>query len=115
MESEAIAHEGSKASRAIFLKHGLVFTTGYVIFMWGMAISIFDTRKLDKLDTDPAKKYRRVPKDDMEASKQYARKQNGYYVNLVGNVICRVTSKTLWAVNVLRVLVKTVNVLKIRC
>lgn len=28
VESEAIAHEGSKASRAIFLKHGLVFTTG---------------------------------------------------------------------------------------
>ncbi|KAM3957861.1 LOW QUALITY PROTEIN: protein coronin [Aphomia sociella] len=29
VESEAIAHEGSKASRAIFLKHGLVFTTGF--------------------------------------------------------------------------------------
>ena len=26
---EAIAHEGSKASRAIFLKNGLVFTTGF--------------------------------------------------------------------------------------
>ncbi|GBP23869.1 Coronin-6 [Eumeta japonica] len=30
VEAEAIAHEGSKASRAIFLKHGLVFTTGQV-------------------------------------------------------------------------------------
>lgn len=29
VEAEAIAHEGSKASRAIFLKHGLVFTTGF--------------------------------------------------------------------------------------
>ncbi|XP_063896689.1 coronin-1C-A isoform X1 [Helicoverpa armigera] len=29
VESEAVAHEGSKASRAIFLKHGLVFTTGF--------------------------------------------------------------------------------------
>ncbi|KAF7285542.1 protein coronin isoform X1 [Rhynchophorus ferrugineus] len=27
--SEAIAHEGSKATRAIFLRHGLVFTTGF--------------------------------------------------------------------------------------
>jgi len=29
VESEAICHEGSKATRAIFLRHGLVFTTGF--------------------------------------------------------------------------------------
>ena len=29
IEEEAIAHEGNKASRAIFLKNGLVFTTGF--------------------------------------------------------------------------------------
>nr|CAH7717908.1 unnamed protein product [Callosobruchus chinensis] len=29
VETEAIAHEGSKATRAIFLRHGLVFTTGF--------------------------------------------------------------------------------------
>uniref|UniRef100_U5ETW4 Coronin n=1 Tax=Corethrella appendiculata TaxID=1370023 RepID=U5ETW4_9DIPT len=29
IENEAIAHEGSKASRAIFLRHGLIFTTGF--------------------------------------------------------------------------------------
>merc|ERR1712218_269779 len=28
-EEEAIAHEGNKASRAIYLKNGLVFTTGF--------------------------------------------------------------------------------------
>ena len=28
MEEEAIAHEGSKGARAIYLKNGLVFTTG---------------------------------------------------------------------------------------
>ncbi|EAT47509.1 AAEL001360-PB [Aedes aegypti] len=27
--TEAIAHEGSKATRAIFLRHGLIFTTGF--------------------------------------------------------------------------------------
>lgn len=27
--AEAIAHEGSKATRAIFLRHGLIFTTGF--------------------------------------------------------------------------------------
>jgi coronin-1B/1C/6 len=30
IESEALCHEGSKATRAIFLRHGLIFTTGYV-------------------------------------------------------------------------------------
>ncbi|XP_077298195.1 protein coronin [Arctopsyche grandis] len=29
IEGEAICHEGTKASRAIFLRHGLVFTTGF--------------------------------------------------------------------------------------
>lgn len=29
VESDAVAHEGSKATRAIFLRHGLVFTTGF--------------------------------------------------------------------------------------
>ncbi|XP_065173133.1 coronin-6 isoform X2 [Atheta coriaria] len=29
IEAEAIAHEGTKATRAIFLRHGLVFTTGF--------------------------------------------------------------------------------------
>lgn len=29
IEEEAIAHEGNKASRAIYLKNGLVFTTGF--------------------------------------------------------------------------------------
>lgn len=29
VESEALSHEGSKATRAIFLRHGLVFTTGF--------------------------------------------------------------------------------------
>ncbi|CAH0549464.1 unnamed protein product [Brassicogethes aeneus] len=29
VESDAISHEGSKATRAIFLRHGLVFTTGF--------------------------------------------------------------------------------------
>lgn len=29
VESEAMCHEGSKATRAIFLRHGLVFTTGF--------------------------------------------------------------------------------------
>ncbi|KAJ8978344.1 hypothetical protein NQ317_002653 [Molorchus minor] len=29
VESDAICHEGSKATRAIFLRHGLVFTTGF--------------------------------------------------------------------------------------
>ena len=29
VEEEAIAHEGNKASRAIYLKNGLVFTTGF--------------------------------------------------------------------------------------
>ncbi len=29
VEEEAVAHEGNKASRAIFLKNGLVFTTGF--------------------------------------------------------------------------------------
>lgn len=29
MLTEAIAHEGSKATRAIFLRHGLIFTTGF--------------------------------------------------------------------------------------
>jgi coronin-1B/1C/6 len=29
VESEAVCHEGSKATRAIFLRHGLVFTTGF--------------------------------------------------------------------------------------
>ncbi|KAF2882857.1 hypothetical protein ILUMI_23369 [Ignelater luminosus] len=29
IESDAICHEGSKATRAIFLRHGLVFTTGF--------------------------------------------------------------------------------------
>ena len=29
IEEEAVAHEGNKASRAIFLKNGLVFTTGF--------------------------------------------------------------------------------------
>lgn len=29
MLAEAIAHEGSKATRAIFLRHGLIFTTGF--------------------------------------------------------------------------------------
>lgn len=28
IESEALCHEGSKATRAIFLRHGLIFTTG---------------------------------------------------------------------------------------
>lgn len=30
VESEAYCHEGSKATQAIFLRHGLIFTTGYV-------------------------------------------------------------------------------------
>jgi hypothetical protein len=29
IEEEAIAHEGGKPSRAIYLKNGLVFTTGF--------------------------------------------------------------------------------------
>ena len=29
VEEEAVAHEGNKASRAIYLKNGLVFTTGF--------------------------------------------------------------------------------------
>ena len=29
VEEEAVAHEGNKAARAIFLKNGLVFTTGF--------------------------------------------------------------------------------------
>jgi coronin-1B/1C/6 len=29
IEEEALAHEGNKASRAIYLKNGLVFTTGF--------------------------------------------------------------------------------------
>ena len=29
IEEEAVAHEGNKAARAIFLKNGLVFTTGF--------------------------------------------------------------------------------------
>ena len=29
IEEEAVAHEGGKASRAIYLKNGLVFTTGF--------------------------------------------------------------------------------------
>ncbi|XP_049542981.1 coronin-6 isoform X2 [Anopheles darlingi] len=29
VENEALAHEGSKATRAIFLRHGLIFTTGF--------------------------------------------------------------------------------------
>ncbi|XP_065367029.1 coronin-1C-A isoform X2 [Calliphora vicina] len=29
VESEALCHEGSKATRAIFLRHGLIFTTGF--------------------------------------------------------------------------------------
>lgn len=29
VESEAICHEGSKATRALFLRHGLIFTTGF--------------------------------------------------------------------------------------
>ncbi|EDW45609.1 coronin-1C-A isoform X2 [Drosophila sechellia] len=29
LESEAMCHEGSKATRAIFLRHGLIFTTGF--------------------------------------------------------------------------------------
>ncbi|KAK5638031.1 hypothetical protein RI129_012326 [Pyrocoelia pectoralis] len=29
IESDAVCHEGSKATRAIFLRHGLVFTTGF--------------------------------------------------------------------------------------
>lgn len=29
IESEALCHEGSKATRAIFLRHGLIFTTGF--------------------------------------------------------------------------------------
>lgn len=29
VESEAVCHEGSKATRAIFLRHGLIFTTGF--------------------------------------------------------------------------------------
>ncbi|GJQ78111.1 hypothetical protein Trydic_g2449 [Trypoxylus dichotomus] len=29
VESDAICHEGTKATRAIFLRHGLVFTTGF--------------------------------------------------------------------------------------
>ena len=29
IEEEAVAHEGNKASRAIYLKNGLVFTTGF--------------------------------------------------------------------------------------
>lgn len=28
IESEALCHEGSKATQAIFLRHGLIFTTG---------------------------------------------------------------------------------------
>lgn len=29
VDSEAVCHEGSKATRAIFLRHGLIFTTGF--------------------------------------------------------------------------------------
>lgn len=29
VEADAICHEGTKATRAIFLRHGLVFTTGF--------------------------------------------------------------------------------------
>ena len=29
VEEEALAHEGSKGARAIYLKNGLVFTTGF--------------------------------------------------------------------------------------
>ncbi|XP_055916848.1 coronin-1C-A isoform X2 [Eupeodes corollae] len=29
VESEALCHEGSKATRALFLRHGLIFTTGF--------------------------------------------------------------------------------------
>ncbi|KAG5677351.1 hypothetical protein PVAND_007115 [Polypedilum vanderplanki] len=29
VEAEALCHEGSKATRAIFLRHGLIFTTGF--------------------------------------------------------------------------------------
>ncbi|CAO1304006.1 unnamed protein product [Diamesa tonsa] len=29
IESEALCHEGSKATRALFLRHGLIFTTGF--------------------------------------------------------------------------------------
>ncbi|CRK97777.1 CLUMA_CG011156, isoform A [Clunio marinus] len=29
IEAEALCHEGSKATRAIFLRHGLIFTTGF--------------------------------------------------------------------------------------
>lgn len=29
IESEALCHEGTKATQAIFLRHGLIFTTGY--------------------------------------------------------------------------------------
>ena len=29
IEEEAVAHEGNKAARAIYLKNGLVFTTGF--------------------------------------------------------------------------------------
>ncbi|XP_036331792.1 coronin-1C-A isoform X2 [Rhagoletis pomonella] len=29
IDSEALCHEGSKATRAIFLRHGLIFTTGF--------------------------------------------------------------------------------------
>lgn len=31
VESEAYCHEGAKATQAIFLRHGLIFTTGYVL------------------------------------------------------------------------------------
>lgn len=32
VESEAYCHEGAKATQAIFLRHGLIFTTGYALF-----------------------------------------------------------------------------------
>jgi coronin-1B/1C/6 len=44
IESEALCHEGSKATRAIFLRHGLIFTTGYVFthFYYNFMISFVD-------------------------------------------------------------------------
>ena len=41
IEEEAIAHEGSKGARAIYLKNGLVFTTGMRLKLKGPSNEIF--------------------------------------------------------------------------
>ena len=42
IEEEAIAHEGSKGARAIYLKNGLVFTTGMRLKLKRQSNEIFD-------------------------------------------------------------------------